>query len=60
MEMLREEITSLQTVRGKLNSRIEELQDEVKRMKEDLEKKNNTAKEGEEEVTSLFCNVTFS
>ncbi|KAK3100549.1 hypothetical protein FSP39_021628 [Pinctada imbricata] len=48
-EMLREEITTLQTLKSKLNGRVKELEDEVKKLKEELEQKNKTAKEGEEE-----------
>lgn len=50
VEILKEEINSLQGVKTKLNTRIKELEDELKKTKEELEKKNTTAKEGEEEV----------
>ncbi|XP_078323878.1 C-Jun-amino-terminal kinase-interacting protein 4-like isoform X19 [Crassostrea virginica] len=49
VEILKEEINSLQGVKTKLNTKIKELEDELKKTKEELEKKNTTAKEGEEE-----------
>ncbi|XP_062572105.1 C-Jun-amino-terminal kinase-interacting protein 3-like isoform X17 [Saccostrea cucullata] len=49
VEILKEEINNLQGVKTKLNTRIKELEDELKKTKEELEKKNNAAKEGEEE-----------
>lgn len=54
MEIVREEIVSLQTVRTKLQSRQKELEDELKKTKEELEKKNNAGKEGEDEVLVVF------
>lgn len=50
VEILKEEINNLQGVKTKLNTRIKELEDELKKTKEELEKKNTTTKEGEEEV----------
>lgn len=50
MEILKEEINNLQTVKTKLNTRIKDLEDELKKTKEELEKKNTSAKEGVEEV----------
>ncbi|XP_061185333.1 C-Jun-amino-terminal kinase-interacting protein 3-like isoform X12 [Saccostrea echinata] len=49
VEILKEEINNLQGVKTKLNTKIKELEDELKKTKEELEKKNNAAKEGEEE-----------
>lgn len=50
VEILKEEINNLQGVKTKLNTRIKELEDELKKTKEELEKKNTTTKEGEEEI----------
>lgn len=50
VEILKEEINNLQGVKTKLNARIKELEDELKKTKEELEKKNTATKEGEEEV----------
>lgn len=50
VEILKEEINNLQGVKTKLNTRIKELEDELKKTKEELEKKNTATKEGEEEV----------
>lgn len=49
VEILKEEINNLQGVKTKLNTRIKELEDELKKTKEELEK-NTATKEGEEEV----------
>lgn len=53
---MREEITSLQAVRGRLQLRITQLEDELKKVKEDNENKNKeqTDKEGEE-VSICYC-----
>lgn len=50
VEILKEEINNLQGVKIKLNIRIKELEDELKKIKEEFEKKNTVIKEGEEEV----------
>lgn len=50
VEILKEEINNLQGVKIKLNIRIKELEDELKKTKEEFEKKNTVIKEGEEEV----------
>ncbi|XP_050417313.1 C-Jun-amino-terminal kinase-interacting protein 4 isoform X10 [Patella vulgata] len=47
-EILREEITSLQAVRGRLQLRISSLEEELKKTKEELEKKNQPASTEEE------------
>jgi len=41
---LREEIKSLQNVRAKNEIKIKDLEDELKKVKEDLEKANKNAK----------------
>ncbi|CAF1455688.1 unnamed protein product, partial [Adineta steineri] len=46
-EILREEVNSLQTVKGRLQSRITEVEDELRKTREELEKKK---KEEEEDV----------
>ena len=61
-EILREEITSLQAVRGRLQQRISQLEEELKKTKEDIEKKNQATRE-EDEVLCCFpciasCTVT--
>ena len=55
-EILREEINSLQAVKNKLQGRIKDLEEELKKTREDLEKKNQAAQEQETEVTTT---VTF-
>ncbi|XP_063415041.1 C-Jun-amino-terminal kinase-interacting protein 4-like isoform X14 [Mytilus trossulus] len=49
LEICREELSSLHTVKTKLQDRMKLQEDEIKKMKEELEKKTNSAKEGEEE-----------
>ena len=53
-EILREEITSLQAVRVRLQQRISQLEEELKKTKEDIEKKNQATREDEEVPRSLF------
>lgn len=54
-EILREEITSLQAVRGRLQLRITQLEEELKRVKEDSEKKEKEHTEkGEDEVLKAW------
>ena len=50
-EILREEINSLQAVKTKLQGRIKDLEDELKKTREDIEKKNQAAQEQENEVS---------
>ncbi|XP_071127030.1 C-Jun-amino-terminal kinase-interacting protein 4-like isoform X24 [Mytilus edulis] len=49
LEICREELSSLHSVKTKLQERMKSQEDEIKKMKEELEKKTNSAKEGEEE-----------
>lgn len=56
-EILREEINSLQTVKTKLQQRIKDLEDDLKKMKEELEKKNNAAKEEGDEVIYISSSI---
>ena len=53
MVILREEIKSLQTVKGCLQLRISELEEEAKKTKDDIAEK--TKKQEEEDVSGLFC-----
>ena len=55
-EILREEIASLQAVKTRLKQRVTELEDELKKSKEELEKaKQGSTNQGEEgEVRILF------
>ena len=55
-EILREEINSLQAVKTKLQGRIKDLEDELKKTREDIEKKNQAAQEQENEVTVYYSN----
>ncbi len=59
-EILREEIQSLQAVKTRLKSRVSELEDELKKSKEDLEKAKTSRGTGEdgEEVTKLYIHYT--
>ena len=50
---MREEINSLQAVKTKLQGRIKDLEDELKKTREDIEKKNQAAQEQENEVPYL-------
>jgi len=43
-EILREEIKSLQNIRTKLETKIKDLEDELKKAREDIEKANKAAK----------------
>ena len=52
MVILREEIKSLQTVKGCLQLRISELEEEAKKTKDDIAEK--TKKQEEEDVSELF------
>ena len=52
-EIFREEITSLQTVKGRLQLRITALEEELKKTKEEIEKKAQ-ATAGDEEVSFLY------
>ena len=47
---MREEIQSLQAVKSRMKLRISELEDEVKKMKEEAEKKANNKSDDEEDV----------
>ena len=49
-EILREEINSLQAVKTKLQGRIKDLEEDLKKTRDDLEKKNQAAQEQENEV----------
>ena len=49
-EILREEISSLKAVKDKLSGRVRELEEEVRRTRDDLEKKASQQQEGETEV----------
>ncbi|CAG7722178.1 unnamed protein product [Allacma fusca] len=49
-EILREEIASLQAVKSRMKLRIQELEDEIKRTKEEAEKKSNNKSDDEEDV----------
>ncbi|KAJ8305216.1 hypothetical protein KUTeg_017232 [Tegillarca granosa] len=60
-EILREEINSLQTVKTKLQQRVKDLEDDLKKMKEELEKKNNAAKEeGDEDDVPMAQRKRFT
>ncbi|KAK7096832.1 hypothetical protein V1264_003887 [Littorina saxatilis] len=59
-EILREEITSLQAVRGRLQQRISQLEEELKKTKEDIEKKNQTTKEEDEEDVPMAQRKRFT
>lgn len=48
-ELLREEISSLQAVKSRLKLRVAELEDELKKAKEELERQRNST-ENENEV----------
>lgn len=48
MEILREEISSLQTVKSKLQEKVKDQEVDIKKMREELEKKNNSTKDEEE------------
>lgn len=54
MEILKEEISSLKAVKTKLQEKIKDQEDEIKKLKEDLEKKNSAAKEEDEVVICFF------
>ena len=55
-EILREEIASLQAVKTRLKQRVTELEDELKKSKEELEKaKQGSTNQGEEGEVKLFC-----
>ena len=47
-EILRQEIQSLQAVKSRLKQRVTELEEELKKTKEELEKKASTAQADEE------------
>ncbi len=49
-EILREEIQSLQAVKSRMKLRISELEDEVKKLKEEAEKKTGGKSDDEEDV----------
>jgi mitogen-activated protein kinase 8 interacting protein 3 len=49
-EILREEVRSLQEVRAKLQTRVQDLEEEIKRMKEEAEKGRKEKEEEDEEV----------
>lgn len=58
MEILREDISSLQTVKSKLQEKIKDQEVEIKKMREELEKKNNSTKDEEEVlkyILSFIC-----
>ena len=52
-EILREEISSLQAVKSKLQGRISQLEEELKKTREDIDKKNQATKEEEEVISRL-------
>lgn len=56
---MRDEIRSLQTMRNRLRLRVDELESEVKTLREEIENARKAAK-NEDEVISLDFNVTFS
>jgi mitogen-activated protein kinase 8 interacting protein 3 len=47
---LREEVRSLQEVRAKLQTRVQDLEDEIKRLKDEAEKGRKEKEEEDEEV----------
>ena len=49
-EILREEVGSLKEVRGKLQARLQDLEEEIKRLKEEAEKGRKEKEEEDEEV----------
>ncbi len=49
-EILREEVRSLQEVRAKLQTRVQDLEDEIKRLKDEAEKGRKEKEEEDEEV----------
>lgn len=56
---MREEINSLQTVKSRQIQRISELEDNLKKVKEELEKKSQVA-QADEEVSIKFYLFFFS
>jgi dolichol kinase len=55
MEILKEELSSLQTVKSKLQEKVKDQEVDIKKMREELEKKNNSTKD-EEEVFKYILN----
>ena len=54
------EIASLQAVKTRLKQRVTELEDELKKSKEELEKaKQGSTNQGEEGEVNLFCTYTY-
>lgn len=53
-EILREEITSLQAIKTRLHSRITELEEEMKKTKEDLEKAKTGRTEEDDQVFTIY------
>lgn len=49
-EILREEIASLNAVKSRLKLRVQELEEELKKVKDDLEKKSSNKSDDEEDV----------
>ncbi len=47
---MREEVRSLQEVRAKLQTRVQDLEDEIKRLKDEAEKGRKEKEEEDEEV----------
>jgi hypothetical protein len=48
-DILREEVTSLEVVRDKFQLRIGELEEEIRRIRRELEEKNNQSQQAEDE-----------
>ncbi|XP_033743950.1 C-Jun-amino-terminal kinase-interacting protein 4-like isoform X4 [Pecten maximus] len=59
-EILREEITSLQAVKTKLQGRIKDLEDDLKKTKEELEKKTSGNKDEEEDDVPMAQRKRFT
>ncbi|KAL8585682.1 hypothetical protein ACOMHN_053180 [Nucella lapillus] len=59
-EILREEMCSLQAVRGRLQQRISQLEEELKKTKEDMEKKNQATREEDEDDVPMAQRKRFT
>ncbi|XP_021345478.1 C-Jun-amino-terminal kinase-interacting protein 4-like isoform X3 [Mizuhopecten yessoensis] len=59
-EVLREDITSLQAIRTKLQGRIKDLEDDLKKTKEELEKKSSGNKDEEEDDVPMAQRKRFT
>ena len=60
MEILREDISSLQTVKSKLQEKVKDQEVDIKKMREELEKKNNSTKDEEEDDVPMAQRKRFT